>query len=46
VRADLDTTVAVDALMGSFLYHSLAVGRPEPGWSERVLDALWPGFAA
>jgi AcrR family transcriptional regulator len=46
VREDLDTTLAVEALMGSFLYHSLSVGRPEAGWSERVVDTLWPGFTA
>ncbi len=46
VRADLDVTVAVDALMGSFIYHSLAAGRPPKGWSERVVDTLWPSFAA
>jgi AcrR family transcriptional regulator len=46
VRGDLDTTLAVEALMGSFLYHSLAVGRPAAGWSERVVDTLWPGFSA
>jgi AcrR family transcriptional regulator len=46
VRADLDSAQAVDALMGSFMYHSLANGRPRKGWSERVVDALWEGFAA
>jgi AcrR family transcriptional regulator len=45
VRADLDATLASHALMGSFLYHSLAVGPPAKGWSEQVIDALWPGFA-
>jgi AcrR family transcriptional regulator len=46
VRADLDTNLAVHALMGSFLYQSLAVGRPPAGWSEQVVDTLLPGFAA
>jgi AcrR family transcriptional regulator len=46
VRADLDTTVAVHALMGSFLYSSLAVGPPQKGWSEHVVGTLWPAFAA
>jgi hypothetical protein len=46
VRADLDTSLATNALMGSFLYHSLAVGSPPKGWSEQVVDTLWPGFAA
>jgi AcrR family transcriptional regulator len=46
VRGDLDVDLAAHALMGSFVYHYLAVGRPGPGWSERVVDALWPAFAA
>jgi AcrR family transcriptional regulator len=46
VRADLDTGLATDALMGSFIFHNLAVGRPAKGWAERVVDTLWPAFAA
>jgi AcrR family transcriptional regulator len=46
VREDLDTRLATDALMGSFIFHSLAIGRPSKGWSERVVDTLWPAFAA
>jgi hypothetical protein len=46
VRADLDSTLAAHALMGSFVFHSIAVGRPAKGWSEKVLDTLWPAFAA
>jgi AcrR family transcriptional regulator len=46
VRQDLDSDLAVDALMGSFIYHNLAKGRPAKGWSERVVDTLWPAFAA
>jgi AcrR family transcriptional regulator len=46
VRADLDTGLATDALMGSFIFHNLAVGRPTKGWAERVVDTLWPAFAA
>jgi len=46
VRADLDTTLAAHALMGSFIFHYLTVGRPPKGWSEEVVDTLWPGFAA
>ena len=46
VRADLDTNLAVDALMGSFIFHNLASGRPAAGWSERVVEMLWPAFAA
>jgi AcrR family transcriptional regulator len=46
VRDDLDCTLAAQALMGSFLCHSLAMGRPAKGWSERLVDTLWPAFAA
>ena len=46
VRPDLDTQLAAHALMGSFLFHHLTVGRPQKGWSEQVIDTLWPGFAA
>ena len=46
VRADLDTSLAAHALMGSFMFQTLTVGRPAKGWSERVIDTLWPGFAA
>jgi AcrR family transcriptional regulator len=46
VRADLDTTLAAHAVMGSFLFHYLTVGRPSKGWSEQVVDTLWRGFAA
>ena len=33
VRADLDSDVAVHALMGAFMYHSIAQGQPKKGWS-------------
>jgi AcrR family transcriptional regulator len=46
VRADLDVKLAAHALMGSFVYHYLAVGRPQPGWSEQIVAMLWPAFAA
>jgi AcrR family transcriptional regulator len=46
VRKDLDTTVAVHALMGTLLYFRLAEGQPQKGWSEHVVDTLWPAFAA
>ncbi|HEY2318852.1 MAG TPA: TetR/AcrR family transcriptional regulator [Solirubrobacteraceae bacterium] len=46
VRAGLDSTIASHALMGSFIFSYLAGGRPPKGWSERVVDALWPAFAA
>jgi AcrR family transcriptional regulator len=46
VRADLDSQVAVHALMGAFMYHRIAAGQPKKGWSEHVVDTLWPAFAA
>jgi hypothetical protein len=46
VRSDLDTQIASHALMGSFVFAYLARGRPPKGWSEAVVDVLWPAFAA
>ena len=46
VRADLDTELAAHAVMGSFMFHTLTVGRPPKGWSEQVVDTLWRGFEA
>jgi AcrR family transcriptional regulator len=46
VRKDLDSDVAVTALMGAFMYQRIAEGPPKKGWSEHVVDTLWPAFAA
>jgi AcrR family transcriptional regulator len=46
VRADLDSELAAHAVFGSFVYTYIAQGRPPKGWSERVIDTLWPAFAA
>lgn len=46
IRQDLDTTAAVHAALGSLLYHRLVEGEPSEGWSEHVVDQLWPAFAA
>jgi AcrR family transcriptional regulator len=46
VRADLDCELAAHAVMGSFLYQYLLIGRPGKDWSEQVVDTLWAGFAA
>jgi hypothetical protein len=32
--------------MGSFVHRAIASGRPAKGWPERVVDMLWPAFAA
>ena len=46
VRKDLDSEVAVHAIMGAVMYHRIATGQPKKGWSEHVVDTLWPAFAA
>jgi AcrR family transcriptional regulator len=46
VRQGLDTKQAAYALQGSFIFHYLAEGRPKKGWSEHMVDTLWPAFAA
>ena len=46
VRGDLDVTIAVHALFGAFLHEYLSAGRPGRGWAKRVVDTLWPAFAA
>jgi AcrR family transcriptional regulator len=46
VRSDLDVDLAAEAIMGSFLFHSLAIGQPQKGWAARVVETLWPAFAA
>lgn len=46
VRTNLDSEVAVHALMGAFMYHRIAHGQPKKGWAEHVVDELWPAFAA
>jgi AcrR family transcriptional regulator len=46
VRSDLDSEVAVHALLGAFMYHRIAAGQPKKGWSQHVVDTLWPAFAA
>jgi AcrR family transcriptional regulator len=45
VRADLDSEIAVHALMGAFMFHRIAEGQPRKGWAEHVVDQLWPAFA-
>ena len=46
IRKDLDSELAVHALMGTFMYRRIATGQPKKGWSEHVVDTLWPAFAA
>src|SRR2546429_363850 len=46
VRPDLDSELAVHALLGAFMYHRIAVGQPKKGWAEHIVATLWPAFAA
>jgi hypothetical protein len=46
VRQDLDSRLAIHALMGSFMFHNLASDRPPKGWATEIVDTLWHGFAA
>jgi AcrR family transcriptional regulator len=46
VRADVDPALAAQAVMGSFLWHYMYAGRPKRGWSEALVDTIWPGLAA
>jgi AcrR family transcriptional regulator len=46
VRKDLDSRLAIHALMGAFMYHSLAADRPPKGWATEIVDTLWTGFGA
>jgi hypothetical protein len=46
VRQDLESELAVHALMGSFMFHSLARDRPPPGWAKRIVDLMWSGIGA
>ncbi len=46
IRADLNSELALHALMGAFMLHNLAVGPPKRGWAEELVDTLWQGFAA
>jgi hypothetical protein len=46
VRNDLDSRLAVHALMGAFMSHNLAADRPPKGWATEIVDTLWNGFAA
>lgn len=46
VREDLDVKIAVHALIGAFMHQYVSTGRPGTRWAERVVDTLWPAFAA
>jgi AcrR family transcriptional regulator len=46
VRPDLDTRLAVHALMGAFMVHNLESERPAKGWTRKIVDTLWDGFKA
>jgi AcrR family transcriptional regulator len=46
IRPDLDLDVAVAALVGTFYARYLSGDRFPTGWSETVLETLWPSLAA
>ena len=46
IRADLDSEITVHAVLGTLMFHRVAAGRPSEGWSEHVVDTLWPAFTA
>jgi AcrR family transcriptional regulator len=45
VRADLDSVLAAEVVLGAFLQHHLLHGRPTGDWADEVLRLLWPCFA-
>lgn len=46
IRPDLDLDVAVAALVGTFYARYLSGDRFPPGWSDTVIETLWPSLAA
>jgi AcrR family transcriptional regulator len=46
IRPDLDLDVAVAALVGTFYARYLSGDRFPTGWSDTVIDTLWPSLAA
>lgn len=46
IRADVDVERVLDLLLGALFGAVFAQGRPGPGWSEAIVDALWPALAA
>ncbi|MBV8943451.1 MAG: TetR/AcrR family transcriptional regulator C-terminal ligand-binding domain-containing protein, partial [Solirubrobacterales bacterium] len=46
IRRDIDLERVLDLLLGAFFAAVFAGGRPEPGWPEAIVDALWPALAA
>jgi AcrR family transcriptional regulator len=46
IRPDLDLDVAVAALVGTFYARYLSGDRFPTGWSETVIETLWPSLAA
>jgi AcrR family transcriptional regulator len=46
IRADLDIERVLDLFLGAFFAAVFARGRPGPGWSAEIVEALWPALAA
>ena len=45
IRTDLDTERILDYLLGALFAAFLTQGRPDPDWSQRTIDALWPALS-
>jgi AcrR family transcriptional regulator len=44
LHADLDIDAVAHALLGSFFIRYLELGRPGEGWSEGIVETLWPAL--
>ena len=46
LRADLDVDTMLDCIVGAYLAEQARSGNVQPGFSQRILRALWPAVAA
>jgi AcrR family transcriptional regulator len=44
IRRDLDVGTILDCIVGAYLAERARSGTVKPGWSRRVLSALWPAL--
>lgn len=44
IRTDVDVEPALDLLLGALFGAVFARGRPDTGWPEQIVDALWPAL--
>jgi len=45
IRSDLDIERILDYLVGALFAAFLTQGKPDPAWSERTIDAIWPALS-